>query len=53
MGNLSYCRFQNTAEDLAECQEHLVDDLGGQEWEARERLVQLCRDIADEIIDNG
>ena len=49
MGNMSYCRFCNTLGDLKDCQAHLDDsDLSEAETGARFRLVQLCRDIAED-----
>jgi ElaB/YqjD/DUF883 family membrane-anchored ribosome-binding protein len=47
MPNLSYCRFRNTAADLADCRDHIDDeDLGAEESRARTRLITLCREIA-------
>ena len=51
MGNMSYCRFQNTLGDLRDCYENLGDDLGPDEDEARDRLVKLCRKIVDDMED--
>ena len=60
MANMSYCRFQNTVEDLRDCLEAIreagtVEDLE-QEFEADgkdtelhalRRLVKMCREIAE------
>lgn len=48
MGNMSYCRFQNTLECLEDCQEYMGDTSGldSSERLARIELIQLCRDIA-------
>jgi len=46
MGNMGYCRFQNTLGDLRACYEHLDDDLSEEEQEAKEKLLKLCKDIA-------
>jgi len=45
--NMAYCRFQNTAQDLRDCEEHIEDDLDDSPDEARapKRLVKLCREI--------
>lgn len=52
MPNMSYCRFQNTLEDLRDCQEHIIDrDLSPEEKKARERLIKLCKDIASDFED--
>ena len=49
MGNMSYCRFENTLGDLHDCynnmSEHL-EDKSAQEIKARRFLIQLCCDIA-------
>ena len=45
MSNMSYCRFENTADDLFDCLEHIEDDLGQIEHEARRRLINHCREI--------
>lgn len=42
MANMSYCRFQNTASDLADCLEHIEDDLSEDEHRARKHLLILC-----------
>ena len=47
MGNMSYCRFQNTAQDLSECVDSLDDDLSKEEQRARKQLVRLCREIVE------
>ncbi len=46
MGNMGYCRFENTASDLEDCQEHLFDeDLSEEEERARKRLIEICKEI--------
>lgn len=47
MSNMGYCRFQNTVQDLGDCEEHLDDDLSKDEQAARRRLIRLCCDIAE------
>ena len=48
MGNMSYCRFQNTLADLRDCREHINDsNLSEDESKARQKLVRLCKDIAE------
>jgi hypothetical protein len=50
MSNMSYCRFENTLRELQDCSENLQDtDLSDSEKRARERLVKLCREIADDF----
>ncbi len=38
-------RFQNTLRDLLDCQEHLDETLSETEERARQRLIQVCREI--------
>jgi hypothetical protein len=48
MANMSYCRFHNTLEDLRDCYDNMDDgDMSEAEKQARKRLIQLCREIAD------
>jgi len=47
---MSYCRFENTLRDLADCEEHLndnVEDLSESEQRARQRLIEMCSDITE------
>lgn len=46
MPNMAYCRFENTADALDDCADHLADDdLSPGEVEARDRLIARCREI--------
>jgi len=49
MSNMSYCRFQNTEQDLRDCKEHLTEVLPEDENEARKRLVGTCARILMEL----
>jgi hypothetical protein len=50
--NMSYCRFENTLQDLRDCYDHTEDtDLSEGEKEARDKLLKLCRTLADEYPD--
>jgi len=49
---MSYCRFENTYKDLRDCQEYLEDDLTNTEKKYRQRLIDLCSDIAQDYGDN-
>ena len=54
MANMSYCRFQNTLQDLRECYEHMDDsDLSDEEKAARKRLAKLCDQIASDYVVDG
>lgn len=48
MANMSYCRFQNTVRDVADCKHEFlgVDSLA--EAKAALKMYQLCRDIAEQ-----
>ena len=49
MGNMSYCRFQNTLHDMRDCYENLDDyDLSNDEKQAKLSLIQLCTKISGE-----
>ena len=49
MANMSYCRFQNTYNDLIDCYDNLNGSLSESEKRYRERLVELCQSIVDEF----
>lgn len=49
MANMSYCRWQNTLDDLQDCYDHLFDDdLSPEEDRARRQLIHLCGEIFNE-----
>ena len=46
MGNMAYCRFSNTVNDLRECYDHIDDDdLSEIEEKARKALISICKRI--------
>lgn len=50
MANMSYCRFQNTVGDLWDCLNHIHDDdLSEDEKHARQKLIDACREIIEEV----
>ena len=53
MANMSYCRFQNTVNDLQDCVDadgmYDPEDLSDDERRARERLIDLCLQVAGEF----
>jgi len=52
MTNMSYCRFQNTARDLADCADNLdANDLSNDERRARIELVVTAMDILSNVLD--
>lgn len=53
MMNMSHCRFENTLLALRECTEHWEDDLENKfELRAREKLIKLCKEIAEDYSDD-
>ena len=53
MANMSYCRFQNTLQDLRDCYYNMSDSLTGAEFHAREGLIELCKSIGEEFHDGS
>ncbi len=52
MGNMSYCRFENTIHDLKECWEYWDDATSTDENKAKTRLLKLCKEIAEADCNN-
>ena len=51
--NMSYCRFQNTLQDLIDCDDNLPQgDLSNAEARAFAELVELCKAIASKYEDH-
>jgi hypothetical protein len=49
MGNMSYCRFENTLKDLRDCYQHMEENpCSDEEEKARKALIKLCLKISDE-----
>lgn len=53
---MSYCRFENTANDLSDCQDRLEElgsieaakeELSESEFRKMKRLIKMCQEIAD------
>lgn len=52
MGNMSYCRFENTNNDLYDCEGYIDDlNLSKSENEARISLINTCLRIAERFND--
>ncbi len=49
MAYMSYCRWENTLNDLRDCAKHLNDPLGGSEARARASLLELAADMLEEV----
>ena len=49
MGNMSYCRFENTARDLRDCLQAIengeLDDLSSYERDGLEELLSYCEEM--------
>ncbi len=53
MSNMGYCRFQNTVNDLEDCYQHFGDeDISQEESIARDRMMEICKDIVNEYGEN-
>ena len=56
--NMSYCRFQNTVIDLADCMDALEEidydltKLSADEEQAARRLIEICQEIAGQYAKN-
>ncbi len=51
MPNMSYCRFQNTANDLMDCWDNFDADLTGDEFKAREQIRKIAEWIVEQYGD--
>ena len=54
MGNMSYCRFENTLSDLYDCYDDMMfgkdfRELSETEQKNRNELVALCKKISEEF----
>lgn len=50
---MSYCRFQNTANDLRDCAENIDStQLSEDEFDARQKLIRACKDIVEQCYDD-
>ncbi len=51
MANMSYCRFENTANDLADCVNAVnrgeIDELNEYEVEGLIKILSLCNDMLE------
>lgn len=53
MANMSYCRFENTYNDLKDCYNNIEDrDLSESEEMYKDKLVDLCKRIAEEFTED-
>ena len=48
MSNMSYCRFENTLNDLRDCYDNLDEEVDGTEKSSKESLIKLCKYITEE-----
>ncbi len=51
MGNMSYCRFENTARDLRDCVNAInngeVEDLSSYEIDGLKKILQMAKGLAE------
>jgi len=51
MGNMSYCRFENTFHDLVYCSERIrYEASNDRDEEYRQKLLQLINDINEDLL---
>ena len=49
MGNMSYCRFENTMNDLRDCLRHIAEDAENRRDEdSRQEMLELFRTIGED-----
>jgi hypothetical protein len=54
MGNMSYCRFENTYSALEDCYDSLlnekgIDELSNNEKEFAIKLLKMCKNISEDF----
>ncbi len=47
MSNMSYCRFENTYDDLRDCFNHMNDELSKDEEIYKQKIIKLCHAIVE------
>ena len=52
MGNMGYCRFQNTVTDLQDCYDNIGCTESEEEKAAEKRLIELCRLITEDYAED-
>ena len=56
MSNMSYCRFENTYQDLQDCYDALsnanMEDLSESEQRYAKKLIKMCTNIADDFAED-
>ena len=49
MGNMSYCRFENTMDDLRDCLRHIDHEAeNNRDESARQEMIELFMEIASQ-----
>ena len=49
MSNMSYCRFENTANDLRDCVDNADSEVSQEEHRARKRIAIYCAEFLNTI----
>jgi hypothetical protein len=47
MGNMDYCRFENTSFDLEDVINNWYEDLSESEEKERQRIIKLAKEICE------
>lgn len=52
MANMSYCRFENTYNDLCDCYQEMDDEnsLSESEKKYRKKLISLCEKVVNNYL---
>mgnify|MGYP001315090457 CR=1 FL=1 len=53
MPNMSYCRFENTFQDLRDCVNHWNESLSESEQRYKDQLIILCQAVAEDDEDEN
>lgn len=48
MSNMSYCRFENTLDDLRDCYDNWEEETNEREERKKKKMMELCRQIVDD-----
>lgn len=51
MGNMSYCRMENTYYDLQDVFENFDNVNSSSEKNFRDKILELCKDIVNDYVD--
>lgn len=50
MGNMSYCRFENTMDDLQDCIRNIYREAeNSRDEQSRQRMIELFKEVAEDF----